>query len=93
MAEKKLETFTEVDRSFRLYEYPLPGFSLKYISGPEITKNLTSGLWLNRWENTSTKRVFAFGPEKNLVFTTKEAALAAKAELESAVDVITEVAE
>ena len=51
------------------------------------------GQWLSWWEIRDGKRVFGFGQHKDIVFSTKEAANEAKAELEKAVDVITEVAE
>jgi hypothetical protein len=91
--ERKLETFKELDRSFRLFEYPLLGFSLRFVSGPEMTKNVQPGEWLSRWTTADGKRVFGFGPYKDIAFASKEEAIAAKTELEKAVDIITEVAE
>lgn len=93
MAERTLSTFTEPDRSFRLYQYPVSGFSLKFVSGPEMTKNVKPGHWLSTWDTRDGKRVFGFGPTKDIVFASKEAATDAKTELEKAVEVITEVAE
>jgi hypothetical protein len=93
MAERKLETFKEVEHTFRFDEYRLQGCSLKFVSGPELTKNVKPGEWLIRWETNQGKRIFGFGPKKDLAFATREAAIAAKTELEKAVDVITEVAE
>jgi hypothetical protein len=79
MGERKLETHTEVDRRFFLYEFPLNGFSLRFVSGPEMTKNVCPGEWLDRWETIDGKRRFAFGPRKNVAFASKEAAMEAQA--------------
>jgi hypothetical protein len=76
-----------------LYEYPLPGFSLKFVSGPEKTKTIKAGSWLIRWELTQGKRIFGFGEKKTILFPTGEMALAAKTELQKEADVITEVVE
>jgi hypothetical protein len=93
MGERKLETHTEVDRRFFLYEFPLSGFSLRFVSGPEMTKNVRPGEWLDRWETIDGKRRFAFGPRKNVAFASKEAAMEAQAELKKAVEIFTELAE
>jgi hypothetical protein len=93
MAERKLETGCLTDNRFFLYEFPLQGFSLKFVSGPEMTKNVKPGEWLDRWETVEGKRRFAFGPRKNVAFATKEVAIEAQSELQKAVDIITEVAE
>jgi hypothetical protein len=93
MAEGKLETEYITDRRLFLYEFPLRGFSLKFVSGPEMTKNIKPGEWLDRWEMTEGKRRFAFGPRKNVAFVTKEAAIDAQTELRTFVDVVTEIAE
>lgn len=93
MGERKLEQSYITDRRFFLYEFPLQGFSLRFVSGPDLTKDITPGAWLDRWETLDGKRRFAFGPRKNVAFITKEAAIAAQAELEQAVDIVTEVAE
>lgn len=93
MGERKLETTFITDRRFFLYEFPVQGFSLKFASGPEMTKNIKAGDWLDTWETVEGKRRFAFGPRKNVAFATKEAAIEAKTELEKAVSIITEVAE
>jgi hypothetical protein len=93
LAERKLESDTVLDNSFRFDSYPLPGFSLRFISGPEMTKNLKKGWWLHTWDTVDGKRRFAFDSQKVLVFPSKEAATAAKEELQKAVDIITEVAE
>ena len=93
MAERKLESNTVPDNSFRFDSYPLQGFSLKFVSGPEMTKNVKKGWWLHTWETVDGKRRFAFDSQKVLAFPSKEAATAAKEELEKAVEIITEVAE
>lgn len=93
MGERKLESTTAIDNRFFFYNYPLEGFSLKFISGPEMTKNVKPGAWLDTWETPDGKRRFAFGPRKNVVFATKEAAIEAQTELKKAVEVVTEVAE
>jgi hypothetical protein len=93
MGERKLESFTVPDTRFFMYGYPLQGFSLKFVSGPEMTKAIKPGSWLDTWEIIDGKRRFAFGPQKNLAFATKEAAVDAQTELKKAVDITTEVAE
>ncbi len=93
MAERKLETEQIIDHRFFLYEFPLQGFSLKFVSGPEMTRSVKPGEWLDRWETLDGKRRFAFGPRKNVVFVTRDAAIEAQTELKKAVDIITEVAE
>ena len=93
MGERKLERIMEPDRRFFLYGYPLQGFSLKFVSGPESAKDIKPGSWLDTWEIVDGKRRFGFGQQRNVAFATKEGAMAAKTELEKAVDVITEVVE
>lgn len=92
MAERKLESQTVVDRRFFFYEY-VPGISLMFISGPEMTKDVKSGAWLDMWELADGKRRFSFGARKVLIFATREAATAAQMELKTAVDIITKVVE
>lgn len=98
MAERKLEVTTKPDNRIVFYSYSLTGeliggFSLKFVSGPALTKNIKPGWWLQHWATGNGKREFLFGPEKILAFASEEAATAAKEELEKAVDIITEVAE
>jgi hypothetical protein len=98
MAERKLEVTTKPDNRIVFYGYSLTGeqmqgFSLKFVSGPTLTKNIKSGWWLQHWATENGQRQFLFGPEKLLAFASKAAATAAKEELEKAVDIITEVAE
>jgi hypothetical protein len=93
MGERKLERFTVIDNRFFLYGYPLQGFSLKFVSGPDMTKDVKPGSWLDTWETVDGKRRFGFGPQRNVAFATKEDATAAKTELEKAVEIITEVVE
>lgn len=93
MGERKLESTTAIDNRFFFYAYPLEGFSLKFVSGPDMTKNVKPGSWLDTWETADGKRRFAFGPRKNVAFATKEAAIDAQTELKKAVDIVTEVAE
>ena len=57
MAERRLESNTVTDNSFRFDNYPLPGFSLKFVSGPEMTKNLKKGWWLHTWETVDGNAV------------------------------------
>jgi hypothetical protein len=92
MAERKLESQTVVDRRFFFYDY-VPGISLMFVSGPEITRDIKPGAWLDLWAIVDGKRRFTFGPKKVLMFATKEAATAAQMELKTAVDVITKVVE
>jgi hypothetical protein len=93
MGERKLERNTVPDNTFRFASYPVAGFSLKFVSGPELTKDVKPGWWLQKWETADGQRRFLFGPDKDLAFTSKDAAVAAKTELEKAVNIITEVAE
>jgi hypothetical protein len=93
MGERKLERISVVDHRFFFYAYPLKGFSLRFVSGPEMTKGIKHGSWLDTWETIDGKRHFGFGPQKNVVFATKEAAIDAKKELEKAVDIITDIEE
>jgi hypothetical protein len=98
MAERKLEVTTKPDNRIVFYSYSLTGefmggFSLKFVSGPPLMKNLKPGWWLQHWAMGNGKREFLFGPEKILAFASEEAATAAKEELEKAVDIIAEVAE
>ena len=93
MGERKLERIFEVDRRFYLYGFPLQGFSLKFVSGPDMTKDIKPGSLLDTWEIVDGKRRFGFGPLKSVSFSTKEAAVDAQTELKRAVDVITEVVE
>jgi hypothetical protein len=93
MGERKLGSTTVRDNRLFLYDYPLQGFSLKFVSGPEMTKNVKSGSWLDTWETVDGKRRFAFGPRKNVAFATKEAAMDAQTELKKAADIVTEIAE
>ena len=93
MIERELERDTVLDHGFRFYSYPLQGSSLKFVSGPAMTKDIGKGWWLHTWEIVDGKRRFAFDPQKVLAFPSKEAATAAKDELEKAVGIITEVAE
>jgi hypothetical protein len=91
MSERKLSTFTEVDNSVRFYRYPVDGFSLKFVSGPEMTKNVQPGHWLIKWEMRNGNRIFGFGPERDVIFVSREAAKEAQDELKNAVEVVTEV--
>jgi len=91
MGERKLERITVTDNRFFLYGYPLEGFSLKFVSGPDMTKDVKPGSWLDTWEILDGKRRFGFGSQRNVAFPTEEAAVAAKTELEKAVEIITEV--
>ena len=93
MGERKLESTTDIDNKFTFDEYPLQGFSLKFVSGPEMTKAVKPGSWLNTWETLDGKRRFNFGLRKTVAFVTKQAAIDAQTELKKAVEVITEVAE
>jgi hypothetical protein len=93
MAERKLERSTAIDNGFFLYDYPVEGFSLKFVSGPELTKDVKKGSWLDSWQNSEGKIQFTFGPQKRVAFNSKETAIAVQRELEKAVDIITEVAE
>ena len=94
MAERKLESTSVPDNGFRFDAYPsVPGFSLKFVFGPEMTKNVKKGWWLYVWDTVDGKRRFAFDHQKVLAFPSKESAVAAKEELEKAVEIITEVAE
>jgi hypothetical protein len=93
LGERKLERTTVADNRFFLYGYPLQGFSLKFVSGPEMTKDVKPGSWLDTWETIEGKRRFGFGTQRNVALATKEAAIDAKTELEKAVDIITEVVE
>lgn len=93
MGERKLERISVTDNRFFLYGYPLQGFSLKFVSGPEMAKDIKRGSWLDTWETIEGKRRFGFGPQRNVAFATKEAAIDAKTELEKAVEIITEVVE
>ena len=93
MAESKLETFTELDNSLKLYQYGLQGFGLKFVSGPEITKNVKAGDWLSRWDEKNGKRIFGFGPTKDVVFVSKEDADLARDELKKTVGVLVEAVE
>jgi hypothetical protein len=97
MAERKLEVTTKPDNRVFFYTFPLPGFGqmagfyLKFVSGPPLTKDVKPGSWLQHWATVNGKREFLFGPERVLGFASEEAAIAAKEELEKAVDIITEV--
>lgn len=93
MGERKLERITVTDNRFFLYGYPLQGFSLKFVSGPDMTKDVKPGSWLDSWQNIEGNVRFNFGPQKSVAFATKEAAIAVQKELEKAVDIITEVGE
>jgi hypothetical protein len=93
MGERKLESFSAVDNRFTFDGYPLKGFSLKFVSGPEMTKNVKRGSWLDTWETFEGKRRFGFGPRKTVAFVTEQAAIDAQTELKKAVEIITEVAE
>jgi hypothetical protein len=93
MGERKLESITGIDNTYTFDGYPLQGFSLKFVSGPEMTKAVKPGSWLNTWETVDGKRRFNFGPRKTVVFATEQAAIDAQTELKKAVDVVTEVAE
>jgi hypothetical protein len=93
MGERKLQRNTVPDNTFRFPSYPVTGFSLKFVSRPELTKDVSPGWWLWKWETAEGQRRFLFGREKDLAFASRDAALAAKHELEKAVDIVTEVAE
>jgi hypothetical protein len=99
MAERKLEVTTKPDNRVFFYTYSLAGFghmegfSLKFVSGPPMTKDVKPGWWLQHWGMLNGQRQFLFGPEKLLAFVSEQAATAAKEELEKAVDIITELAE
>jgi hypothetical protein len=93
MGERNLESIRATDNKFTFDGYPLEGFSLKFVSGPEMTKSVTPGSWLNTWETVDGKRRFNFGPRKTMAFATEQAAIDAQTELKKAVDIITEVAE
>jgi hypothetical protein len=92
--KRRIECVVVPERRVFLFGYPSAGVSLKYVSGPDETKEIKPGSWLDMWSLENGKRQFHFGsfPQKNAIFATKELALAAKAELEM-VGVITEVAE
>jgi hypothetical protein len=92
MADQTLETFTEMDRSLKLYQYGLPGYGLKFVSGPEVTKSVEAGDWLTRWEEKEGKRIFAFGTTKDVVFATKLIAESVREELKKEVGIDTEIA-
>ncbi len=93
MGERQLESITTTECKLTFDAYPLRGFSLKFVSGPKMTKSVKPGSWLNTWETVDGKRRFNFGPRKNVAFVTEQAAIDAQAELKKAVDIITEVAE
>jgi hypothetical protein len=93
LGERKLEMFSGVDNRFFFDGYPLAGFSLKFVSGPEMTKNVKPGSWLDTWEISEGKRKFSFGPRKTTAFASKQSAIDAQTELQRAVEVVTEVAE
>jgi hypothetical protein len=90
---QKIESITVPERRLFLYNCPLRGFSLKYVSGPNETKGIKLGSWLDTCTLENGRRQFHFGsfPEKSLVFESREQALAAQTELQSMVGVITEV--
>lgn len=91
MGEKKLERTAGIDNTFSFDEYPLKGYSLKFVSGPETTKDVKPGSWLNSWSEGKVQ--FTFGPRKTLAFASKEAAEAVRKELEKSVDILTVLAE
>jgi hypothetical protein len=93
LGKSKLERLVGEERKyFTLWEYPLHGPSLRFVSGPTgMGETVKPGWWLNVWETTDAKRRFAFGSQKTLVFGSTEAATQAKNELEEAVDIKTEV--
>jgi hypothetical protein len=93
MADRTLESRITTYSRFFSYEYPVEGFSLKFASGPGMTKDVKPGEWLESWENYRARLTFSFGPQKTIVFVTKEAAIDVQKELERAVDIITTVAE
>jgi len=93
MSERKLERVTVDDRRLFEYGYHPKGFSLKFVSGPELTKDVKPGSWLDSWEVSEGKTRFSFGPRKNVFFATKEVAIAVQTDLKQAVDIITEIAE
>ena len=93
--KRNIERLTVPERRVFLYGFPLEGFSLRYVSGPTETSEIKPGSWLDVWSLENGKRQFHFGsfPEKNVVFATKEQALAAKSELEEMIGLIAELAE
>ena len=92
MGERKLRRITEIGRRLYLLDYPVHGLGLKFVSGPEETKDIKLGSWLENWEVRDGKRVFGFGTNKGVIFSTLEDATAVQEQLKSAVDVITEIA-
>ncbi|HEY4740373.1 MAG TPA: hypothetical protein VIH76_07255 [Candidatus Acidoferrales bacterium] len=93
MGEKKLKRTLGTDNTFSYDEYSHTGYCLKFISGPELTKDVEPGSWLNSLQFNEGKVQFTFGPSKTLTFVSKEAAEAVRKELEKAVDILTEIAE
>jgi hypothetical protein len=93
MAERELEKMPDLSMRFRLEGYQLHGFCLKFVSGPDMTKDVQPGSWLDRWETAAGKRRFNFGPQPDVAFASKRAAEDARTELNRAVDIITEVVE
>lgn len=91
MGERKLETFSEVDRRVFIYDHSGQGFALKFVSGPEGAASLPkAGDWLDRWEAVDGKRRFGFG-KNPVVFTEMKGAEAVQSELKKAVDFVTEI--
>jgi hypothetical protein len=92
MGDRKLERVSMTDRRFSVCGDLLHGFSLKFVFGPEMTKDVKPGSWLEIWEFTDGKLRFGFGPQKNIVFVTKEAAVGVQKEL-GTVGIVTEIVE
>jgi hypothetical protein len=93
MAERELEKMLDLSWRFRLEGYQLHGFCLKFVSGPDMTKDVQPGSWLDRWETANGKRRFSSGPQPDVAFASKQGAEDAQTELKRAVDIITEIAE
>lgn len=88
MGEKKLETVTEVDRRVFIYDFSVPGFALRFLSGP--ANGPKKGDWLDRWEVINGQRRFGFSSNR-ILFATQQDVEKIQEELSKAVDFITEV--
>jgi hypothetical protein len=88
MGEKKLATVTETDRRVFIYDLSIPGFALRYVSGP--ANGPKKGEWLDRWELIDGNRRFGFSSNR-VLFRTQADAEQIQEELRKNVDFITEV--